>query len=66
MPSCTISPASDHANRNTGVPQVQDEIKEADPKVIILSGGPESVHLPDAPRLPQVADPHALKFANWF
>jgi len=31
---------------------VQAEIKEADPKVIILSGGPESVHVEGAPRLP--------------
>mmetsp|Transcript_1488 Transcript_1488/g.4409 ORF Transcript_1488/g.4409 Transcript_1488/m.4409 type:complete len:569 (-) Transcript_1488:628-2334(-) len=29
-----------------------DDMKSVDPKVIILSGGPESVHLPGAPRLP--------------
>ena len=31
---------------------LQEEIKEAEPKVIILSGGPESVHVEGAPRLP--------------
>lgn len=31
---------------------LQDDMKSVDPKVIILSGGPESVHLPGAPRLP--------------
>ncbi len=30
----------------------QEEIKEAAPKVIILSGGPESVHVEGAPRMP--------------
>ncbi len=30
----------------------QDEIKEADAKAIILSGGPNSVHVEGAPRLP--------------
>ena len=30
----------------------QDEIKEADAKVIILSGGPNSVHVEGAPQLP--------------
>lgn len=29
-----------------------DEIREIGPKVVILSGGPESVHVEDAPRLP--------------
>ena len=32
---------------------LQDEIKEADAKAIILSGGPNSVHVEGAPRLPE-------------
>lgn len=31
---------------------LQEDIKAVDPKVIILSGGPESVHVEGAPRLP--------------
>ena len=31
---------------------MQDEIKESDAKAIILSGGPNSVHVEGAPQLP--------------
>ena len=34
------------------LPVSQDEIKETDPKVIILSGGPESIYLEGSPTLP--------------
>ena len=32
---------------------LQDRIKEADPRAIILSGGPNSVHIPGAPQVPE-------------
>ena len=32
---------------------LQDRIKAASPKAIILSGGPNSVHIEGAPRLPE-------------
>ena len=31
---------------------MQDRIKEAQPRAIILSGGPNSVHIPGAPQVP--------------
>ena len=31
---------------------MQDDIKKVDPKAIILSGGPNSVHLENSPQLP--------------
>jgi len=31
---------------------LQDRIKEAAPRAIILSGGPNSVHIPGAPQVP--------------
>ena len=34
------------------LPVSQEDIKEADPKVIILSGGPESIYLDGSPTLP--------------
>lgn len=36
-----------------GFPFLQERIKETNPKVIILSGGPNSVHVEGAPRLPE-------------
>lgn len=43
---------------------VQDRIKEAQPKAIILSGGPNSVHVEGAPRLPdgffEYCDEHSI------
>ena len=47
-----LVPSTSDLQRQLPLQLSQEDIKAVNPKVIILSGGPESVHVEGAPRLP--------------